>query len=147
MADNVNTIVLKGMGHHDEGLVGAATTPGMAIELQADGKYDPVVSAQATALKGGLKIAKEDALQGNTTTDAYALDDVLFFYSPVPGDHIHVLVKSGTDVDVGDTLVVEGGSSGLFVETAGTETKFQLEALEDSGGALAANTLLRARVL
>lgn len=142
-----NTIVLKGKGHHDEGVLGTAAAPGEAIELQADGDYDRLVSAQAAALKGGLKIVKEDALQGKTVNDAYAAADTVFFYSPLPGDHVQVLVKSGQDIDVGDLLIVEGGSSGLFVEAAGTETKFQIEALEDSGGALAANTLIKGRVL
>jgi len=147
MATNVNTIVLKGMGHHDEGEADGAITPGMAVELAADGKYDAQAAAQAAALKTHLKIAKEDALQGNIITDAYAAGDRLFFYVPNEGDHIHALVKTGEDIDVGDKLVVEGGGSGLFVEAAGTETKFQLEALEDSGGALAADTHIRCRVL
>lgn len=148
MATNVNTIVLKGMGHHDEGVADGAIKPGCAVELAADGKYDEQTAAQAAALKTGLKIAKEAVLNaGKTVTDAYAAADVLFFYTACPGDHLHVLVKSGEDIDVGDKLVVEGGGSGLFVEAAGTETKFQLEALEDSGGALAANGFIRCRVL
>ena len=147
MAADTNTIVLKGKGHHDEGVADGAIKPGCAVELAADGKYDEQSSAQAAALKGGLKIAKEDALQGKTITDAYAATDVVFFYTACPGDHLHVLVKSGEDIDVGDKLVVEGGGSGLFVKSAGTETKFQLEALEDSGGALAANGHLKCRVL
>ena len=89
----------------------------------------------------------EDAIQGKTVDDAYAAADVLFFYSPLPGDHIHALVKSGEDIDVGEKLVVEAGGSGYFIASATTETKFQLEALEDSGGALAAATLIRCRVL
>jgi len=142
-----NTIALKCNGPHDEGVCGVAISPGEAVELQADEKYDPMVSAQAAALKRNLQIAKEDGLQGKTVDDAYALDDILFFVSPKSGDHINALVKSGEDIDIGDKLVVEGGTSGLFVEAAGTETKFQLEALEDSGGALAANTLLACRVI
>jgi len=133
MADNINRIMLKCLGHHDEGVADAAILPGEAVELAADGKYDPQASAQADALKGGLKIAIEDALQGKTVDDAYASADVLFFYSPLSGDVVHALVKTGEDIDVGDNLVVEGGGSGKFVEAAGTETKFQLEALEDSG--------------
>lgn len=147
MATDKFTIVLKGNGHHDEGVSDGAITPGMAVEMAADGNYDQQVAAVAVALKQGLKIATEDALQGNLITTAYAATDVLFFYVPLPGDHVHAFVKSGEDIDVGDNLVVEGGTSGLFVEAAGTETKFQLEALEDSGGALAANTHIRCRVL
>jgi hypothetical protein len=146
MASN-KTIVLKGYGHHEEGVLGTIAAPGEAIELQGDGEYDRLVSVVATALKGGLKIVKEDALQGKTVDDAYAIGDTVFLYSPIQGDHVQVLVKTGEDIDIGDNIVVEGGTSGLFVEAAGTETKFQLEALEDSGGVLAANTLIKCRVL
>lgn len=147
MATDNFTIVLKGRSHYEEGEADGAITPGMAVEMAADGNFDQQSSAQATALKGGMKIAVEDALQGKKITDAYADGDKLFYYIPVAGDVIHAFVKSGEDIDVADKLVVEGGGSGLFVEAAGTETKFQLEALEDSGGALAANAHLRCRVL
>ena len=140
------TIVLKGMGHHDEGEADAAISPGMAVELAADGLFDPVQSAQAAALKTNLKIAKEDALQGKTIDDAYADGDVLFYYEPLPGDEINVLVKSGENIAIADKLVVEAGGSGLFVEAAGSETKFQLEALEGPG-ALGANTHVHCKVL
>jgi hypothetical protein len=132
MAGN-RTIVLKGHGHHDEGRCGTAISPGMAVEMAADGEFDPTVSAQAAALKGGLKVAKEDALQGKTIDDAYAVGDVLFYYEPEPGDVIHALVKAAANIAVGDKLVVEGGGSGLFVEAA--------------GGALAANDHVKCKVL
>lgn len=141
------TIVLKGMGHHFEGRLDTIASPGMAVTMAADGDWDPCVPAQAAALKGGLVVLKEDALQGKTIDDAYAVDDVCFLYQVEPGDEINLLVKSGEDIDVGDKLVVEGGTSGLFVEAAGTETKFQFEALEDTGGALAANDHVRCRCL
>ena len=148
MATNINTIVLRGKGHHDEGTAGGVIKPGAAVELAADGDYDEQTTAQAASLKGGLKVAKEAALdEGGTISDNYASGDIVFWYSPVPGDVIHALVKSGETIVVGDDLVVEGGGSGLFVKAAGTETKFQLEALEASGGALAANTHLKCRVV
>lgn len=145
---NINRIVLKGKGHYDEGIADGAITPGMAVEMAADGHYDAQASAQAASLKGGLAIAIEAPLnQGKTITDAYAATDVVFIYRPLPGDHIHAFVKSGANIAVGDKLVVEGGGSGLFVEAAGTETKFQLIALESSGGALGANGHIVCRVL
>lgn len=147
MARELNTILLKGINHHEEVVADAAVSPGEAIEIAADGKADPVQSAQAEALKGSLFIAKEDALQGKTVDDAYVQNDILFYYIPVPGDHVNALVKSGEDIDLRDLLVVEGGGSGLFVEAAGTETKYQLQALEDSDGALGANTLIKCVVL
>ncbi len=117
-----NMIVLKGKGHYDEGHAGTGISPGEAIELQADGKFDPAVSSQQVMLQRGLQIALEDSLQGKTVTQAYVLDDVVFFYTPLVGDHIQVLVKSGEDIDVSDKLVVEGSGSGLFVEPGGGAT-------------------------
>lgn len=143
-----NTIVLKGKGHHGEGVLDTIVSPGMAVEQAADGDWDPPQGTQAETLKKmSFKVAKEDALQGKTVDDAYAVGDVLSYYVPLPGDEVQVLVKSGEDIDVGDKLVVEAATSGLFVEAAGTETRYQLEAIEDSGGALAANTLLACRVV
>lgn len=122
MATDVNTIVLKGIGHHDEGIADATIYPGEAVRMAADGHYDPETLAPALAAGRGLKLAKEDALQGKTTADAYAATDVLSFYSPVNGDHVQVLVKTGENVAVGDYLVVEGSGSGKFVEAASSST-------------------------
>lgn len=147
MASNLNTIVLVGNGHHLEGEADAAITPGMAVEMAADGLFDPPQGTQAETLKGGLFIAKEaDLNAGKTITDAYADGDILFYYAPNHGDVVHVFVKALEDIDIGDKLVVEAGGSGLFVEAAGTETKYQLEALEGPGS-LAANTHVRCRVI
>jgi len=128
------TIVLKDKGHHDEGIADAAITPGMAVAMAADGKWDPTTSTV------GLTIATEDALQGKTITDAYAQGDRLFMYHPVPGDHVNVLVPTGQDIAVGDKLAV--GTGGKFVETAGGN----LIALEGPG-VLAADTYVACRVL
>lgn len=141
------TIVLKSnYGHHEEGIADAAISPGESIQLASDGKFDPNPATKAESIKGGLLIATEDALQGKTVADAYASGDTVFFYIPCRGDHVNVLVKSGQDIAVGDVLNVEGGGSGLFVEAAGADARYQLTALESSGGALGANTLIRCRV-
>lgn len=118
MATQVHTILLKGCGHHEEGVADSTIYPGEAIRLAADGKYDPETLSAQIAEGRGLKIAKEDALQGKTITDAYAAAAVVFFYNPVPGDIIHARVKAGQDIDVGDYLGVEGSGSGLFIEVS-----------------------------
>lgn len=123
MATNINTIVLRGKGHHDEGVCGSAILPGEAVRLAADGEYDPETLAADAAAGRGLAIATEAALnEGKTIDDAYAADDVLFFYIPLPGDHIHALVKSGEDINVGDFLDVEGAGSGKFISVAASAT-------------------------
>jgi hypothetical protein len=117
-----NTIVLKGIGHHDEGVADATIYPGEAVRMAADSHYDPETLAPVLAAGRGLKLAKEDALQGKTVDDAYAAGDILSFYSPVNGDHVAVLVKTGENIAVGDYLVVEGSGSGKFVEAASSST-------------------------
>lgn len=122
MASDIFTILLKGDGHHDEGVCGAAISPGEAVRLQADTYYDPETLPQDAASRQPIKVAKEDALQGKTIADAYAEADVLFFYTAQPGDHLHLLVKAGEDIDIGDTLAVEGDGSGKFVEVTYADT-------------------------
>jgi hypothetical protein len=122
MASDIFTIVLKGKGHHDEGTTDAEVYPGEAVRMAADGNYDPETLAPDVAAGRGLMIAKEDALQGKTVAQAYAATDKLFIYTPIPGDHIHVLVKTGEDIDVGDYLDVEGSGSGKFIEVASSAT-------------------------
>lgn len=111
-------ILLKGKGHHDEGRAGGDVSPGEAVRLAADGKYDRESLAPGVAPDRGIIVAQEDALQGRTIIQDYALDDVIFLYVPLPGDHLNLLVKSGEDIDVGDFLSVEGSGSGLFIESA-----------------------------
>lgn len=138
-------IRLKCSGHYDEGVVGTAFKPGMAIELQSDGEFHPVDSAAATAVKEGFKIAIEDALQGKTIDEAYVVGEICRYYVPRPGDHLYVMVKSGENIAVRDFGVID--EDGYFVEAAGSEGKFNVEFLESSGGALGSDTHLRARVL
>lgn len=137
MALNVNTIVLTNpsIGYHDEGKAAAAVKPGMSVEMNASGEY--ILSVNAT---NGIKVVKEDALQGRTVADAYAIGERLFFYQPLPGDRIHVLVKAGQTVAVGSKGTFLAG----YAEVNATKT---FEFLEASSGALGADTLLKARIL
>jgi len=143
-AATLNKIWVRGMGEglHDEGVLDTIAYPGTIIEMAADGKYDPMTSTYAEYLKGGpIKVALEDTLQGRMPTDAYAVGDIVFFGVPKRGDRMCLLVKSGENIAVQDKLVAEI-TSGLLVEAAGTEARYIAKALESSGGALAANTLL-----
>lgn len=135
MAQNVNTIVLKGMGHHEEGKAAAVVMPGMGVSMNASGQY--VLAATAA---DGLKFVKEDALQGKTITDNYAIGDQLFLYQPVAGDHIHVRVPAAQNIAIGDKGTI---IDGFAVENA-TKT---FEFLESSNGALASATHLKVRIL
>jgi hypothetical protein len=138
------TIVLQGnsYGHHDEGVLDTACYPGMHIQIASDGKFDPSPQTAAELVKKKVAIAKEDAYQGKTVNDQYAIADRVFYYEPVPGDIIHCLVKSGETIAIGSQIALEGGGSGLFIVAAGTEAQYRFEARE-AAGLLAANTLVR----
>jgi hypothetical protein len=97
----------------------------MHVQLAADGKWDLSPAAIGELVKGGaFAVVREDDLQGKTITDAYAIGDRVFIY---------------------DKIVPEGGGTGLWIEGAGTEAKYFATALESTGGALAANTHVKAR--
>lgn len=155
MAENDFTIVLRGHNHYDEAQADEAIKPGQLVRLAADGNLDKEPKAKAEAIKGGLAVCVE----GGVTSDGagssktvvaggtYASGDIIPYYTPVRGDRLNVLVKSGEDIAVGDVLNPEGGGSGLVVEAAGADAVYRFEARESSGGALGADTLLAVEVL
>ena len=137
MGRDANTIVLVGKGHFDEGEADAAINPGENIAIAADGNFDPAANDNL-----GIHLACESALNGKTVDDAYADGDRVFFYTPIKGDKVNVLVTSGETVAIGAELQVAAGGK-FTVAAAGAG---QLVALEASGGALAADTLLTAQL-
>ena len=144
MASN-RTIVLvgnSGGSHHEEGILDTIASPGMHVQMAADGHWDPSPAAVGELVKSGVWIVKEDRLQGKGVADAYAVGDVAFLYMPLKGDRLNLLVKSGENIAVGDIIETEGGGTGLFVEAAGTEASYKAKAVESTGGALAANGLV-----
>ena len=128
-----NMIVLKGKGHYEEGVLTTTASPGMGLERSTGNSYARITASQANALKGldGLIIALEDSLQGKTKDDAYAIGDVVSAYTPVPGDVVQVLIKDGETIADGDSIIPEGGGTGLWVEAASSSTTdFPLKAKE-----------------
>jgi hypothetical protein len=144
------TIVLRGIrkGHHDEGTLDRALKPGGIVEMKANGHFDWIsVTALESTKRRSIKVLKEDAYQGKTINDAYSSGDNGFIHTPVQGDHLLVLVKSGQTIAVEDMGVEEGGGSQLVIKAAGTETAYRFRFLEASSGALGADTLMKVEVL
>lgn len=152
---DAHTIVLNGdYGKHDEGILSGAASPGMNLamttatesmgrHIYAAGGTDNVGTGTGiTTTAAPIKIVKEDALQGKTVDDAYVTGDNVFFYEPLPGDVLQVLVTSGQTVTKGSGL--SAASTGKWVSDS---TNVAVESLEDSAGALGADTLMRVRVL
>lgn len=152
-----NKIVLKGdWSHREEGPCATAVSPGMNVARNSAARvfqrdtWGPASTdfvGTGTAL-GGTSVANpiavvlEDVLQGKTINDAYAAGDNIFVFQPRKGDVIQVLVASGQTVLKGRGL--SAIASGKW--NADT-TNAPVQALEDSGGALAADTLMRVVVL
>lgn len=144
-----NRIVLIGDGRHKELVAAAAITPGHLIEVTSAGKF------QVHSTEGGYAercFATEDALQGNTISDAYSTGDQVMGYLALPGDEIYAWLKAGEDIDIGDELISDG--DGTLIENgseaSGTTVKqvvaIATEALDLSGSG-AVTTRLKVRVL
>lgn len=140
-------IDVKCNGRTEKAVAASTISPGRCVEMAASGKYAHMASTLAEYNKrGGLVLALGDAsLTGKTVADDIAADGVLNVLHPLPGDIVLVEVASGEDISQGDNLVPTI-TTGLFTEAAGSESRYFLEAVE-SPGALAADTLVRCRVI
>lgn len=149
-----NKIVLKagyteGGAEHDEGIASGTIYPGMAVvmttaaEVSKRHTYAPgaSISEGSGGVLAGVKIAKEDVLQGNTVDDAYTSGSTFLFHVCKSGDIVQVLVESGQTVTkgLGGAAVASGKWNTATTDAVG-------EFLEGSGGALAADTLMRLKV-
>lgn len=107
------TIVLKGNPRPEEGLAGGAIRPGYLVKQtigsgNATESTNVLVVHSTAAGAAAARFATEDALQGNTTDDNYALNDRLFYVEAKPGDEIAVVLAAGESVAIGDGLESAG---------------------------------------
>lgn len=154
-----STIVLKGKYteggvEREEGPLSVAAYPGMNVTMTNDAEaqgrqtYKPGgtdwagTGTDVTTSKAPVWILREDRLVGKTVADQYAAGDNAQIHIASPGDVLQVLVKSGESVAKGSGL--SAGTDGYWVVDS---TNAAVLAEESSGGALASNTLVRARVL
>lgn len=132
--------------YEDEAQMAAIAMPGMAVELNSSGAVILPAITQANALKLGSFLLLAESPERSAVT-AYAVGDRGFYARPQRGDRVQVLVKSGQTIVVGDYGIFEAAGSGKWIKVAGTETRYQVQFKEASGGALGADTLLLAEVL
>lgn len=100
-----NRIVLIGCGRQEEAVAVGILSPGHLIKLDSAGK----VLKHAT--EGGYSeraFAVEDALQGKTKSDAYAVGDVVTYHLAAPGDEVQAVLKAGVSYAIGDDLISAG---------------------------------------
>ena len=144
-----NQIEIKGQFLAEEALAAGAIKPGHLLQLDSNLK----VVVHAT--EGGYAeraFAKEDALQGKTTADAYASGDQVFYSLAVPGSVVNAMIKAGQNIAKGDKLISAG--DGTLKEdtaiTSGTTLKqiiaYAVET-KDLSASGAVNTLAAVRVV
>ncbi len=141
-----NVIVCKGNreAQQIEGTLDTGNTPlpGTHIQLSSDGKYD-VWDGAADGERDEVILLVENLWLGRTTADAYA-PGPFFAFAPLPGDECQVLVASGETIAIGGKLIIDKGT-GKCIATTGSPEMEPWKALESSGGALGADTLILCR--
>lgn len=138
-----NTIVLRTRGQHEEAIAEAAILPGQVCEMIAGGTVQ--VLGTDNQLGSEKMIAKEDALQGKTITDAYAADDIVSLQILAPGDVVLLLCLTGQDIPDGTKLAINDAGKGVIVDAS--DTQVFGASIEDTDGALAADALVKVRVI
>lgn len=118
-AGNPTTIVLKGHLHlrQDEYKAAGAINPGDLIEYDAAGDVLVHGTTGGTAAK---MFAKEDALQGKTINDAYAVGDPVFTHHAQLGDLIWARLAASQTVAI-DSELVSAGAGTLRVATTAAD--------------------------
>lgn len=118
-------IQLKGEGVQEEGRAASAITPGQLISLDSDGELIPHAVAGGAA---SPSFALEDALQGRTIEDNYAIGELVTYGIGRPGDVYLGWGAAGEDIANGDKLSSNG--DGTFKVAGSTDVRLA-EALED----------------
>lgn len=113
----VRRIESKGSFEHIEAIaVEANIKPGMQVLLDSAGKF--AIHGTAGGNYGDeIIIVIEDALQGKTVDDAYAINTRCFAVIPHDGAEVNLLIADEQDIAIGDKIIANG--SGKFKETTG----------------------------
>jgi hypothetical protein len=103
-----NTIKLKKYSdviEEYEVAAGVTITPGMLIEMNADGKVLPHSAVGEFAEK---MFALENELEGKGIDDNYVADDKVQCWIAGRGDQVNALLADGQDIAIGDLLESDG---------------------------------------
>jgi len=122
-----NRIHLKGPFQLDELVAEEVITPGHLLERTTTGTYQKNTK---TDDHGEFIVAQEDALQGRTLADDYAIGDRVFGVIPGKGSEVLVFLQGG--VNIADGASLSSGGDGTMILGAGADTIlcFTVEALD-----------------
>jgi hypothetical protein len=137
-------IVLKGNGYrHEEFPAAAAVTPGKLLIRTSAG------AVQHHNVENGYAeraYALEDALQGKTIANAYALSDIVGVGFMAPGDVVYAWLDAGENIVISDQLSSAG--NGNLQKTTGTNIPVAIaEEAVDNNDSGAVAVRIRVRVL
>lgn len=142
MSTEAHTIVLKGCPRYEEAVASGVILPGQLGKIDNAGK----ILRHSTAGGAAEKLfVREDALQGKTVDDAYAVDDQVGYVCAKAGDEIAVVLDAAENVVIGDGLE-SAGNGNLQKLTSGVRLATAMEALDLTASSAVA-TRIRARVL
>jgi hypothetical protein len=130
-AGRPSKIHLIGEGRYEEGQAAGILKPGHLLRLTTGGSASTEDSGRDRRLLvhnevGGpceAMFATEDALQGKTIDDAYAIGDRVFYVIANKGDVVQALLSGGEITNIGSYLVSNGDGT------------LQVEAGSDAGQA------------
>lgn len=140
-----NTIAVRWMTPiKDTKKITTASLPGEAVTPAGD--RSTVIRSAAAGRNGGVRVLLEDSLQGKKKTEAYAVNAQAQVGTFRSGDILQVLVEAAENIVIGDVLT-NNGTNGTWKESNGVADHDIAIALESSGGALGADTLLLVEVI
>lgn len=141
-----NKVLLIGPFRRVEMPAVGVVVPGSLIEQVAGTATTGAVQPHSTAGGFGETLfAEEDALQGRTIADNYALGEIVTCCSVTPGTLVNALLLAGSNYTVGTKLISDG--AGRLKPTTGSPSKIFgiiVEAIDLSASG-AVNTLGKMR--
>ena len=137
MAKGNKILVVGGNGRYFEALAGEAFSPGNLLQINAatepDGSGMYTVEefdGAADGERAPVIVALENNLAGKTSADAYAANDVVQCYMPLPGDELNVMVQASAGaLAIGDKMIFDDGT-GTLIKTTGTPESEPFQVLE-----------------
>jgi hypothetical protein len=141
---NPNTVYLGGpITRVNDKVAIEAITPGMLLELHDDSGVAKWGVHDAADDPVPLVVALDKLIMNEGIDDAYAAGDLVEAGVLGPGSAFYGIIPSGQDIDVAERLQSNGDGK---LKTAGSgDVRFV--SLDDSGGAVTADTRIRVEVL
>lgn len=149
---NPHRIHLLGDGRHEEDIAAAVIKPGHLLATTNEGRQLPQSCGKVIPhnVAGGVceaKFALEDALQGKTIADSYAIGDIVGNVMCNRGDVVYAWLSEGENATTDEFLTSNG--DGTLKVAAGTDHRIAkaLDNVDASDSGLEGDNRIRVRIL